>query len=75
MNAKDRKDVKNWIDTLSNIKSKVEELQQDQQDKCDNLPFSLQCSDFGASFDDAANALEEAADAIENAIDELQEII
>lgn len=74
MNKNDRKKVGEWIETLSGIKSEIEDMQQDQQEKHDNMPEGLQDTERGEALEEAANELEEAASNIDSAIDNLQNI-
>ena len=74
MNAKDRKKVGEWIDTLIDMKSEIEEMQEAEQDKYDNMPEGLQDSEKGEALEEAANTLEEAANSVDSAIESLQEI-
>ena len=74
MNAKDRKKVGEWIENLSKVKSEIEDMQQEQQDKYDNMPEGLQDSEKGEALEEAANTLEEVSDSVGSAIESLQEI-
>lgn len=74
MNAKDRKKVGEWIENLSKVKSEIEDMQQDQQDKYDNMPEGLQDSEKGEALEEAANTLEEVSESVGSAIESLQEI-
>lgn len=74
MNAKDRKKVSEWIDTLIDMKAEIENMQEDQQEKYDNLPEGLQDSEKGEALEEAANTLEEVSDSVDSAIESLQEI-
>lgn len=75
MNAKDRKKVGEWIDTLIDMKSEIEEMQEAEQEKYDNMPEGLQDSERGEALEEAANQLEYAVDNINDAIENLQEIV
>jgi ABC-type transporter Mla subunit MlaD len=75
MNAKDRKKVSEWIDTLIDMKAEIENMQEDQQEKYDNLPEGLQDSANGEALNEAADTLQEAASNLDSVIDNLQEIV
>ena len=47
MNAARRKELNKLIGQLEDIKSQIEELQQEEQDAYDNLPESLQDGERG----------------------------
>lgn len=74
MNKTERKKVEKWIETLSNIQSEIETMQESEQEKYDNMPEGLQYSKRGQAIDEAAYNLEEAASNVESAIDNLKEI-
>lgn len=74
MNANDRKKASKWIESLTTMKSEIENMQKDQQVKYDNLPDGLQDSEKGEALEEAADTLEEAADSIGSAIESLQVI-
>lgn len=74
MNKNDRKQVSKWVEQLESIKSSIEEMQETEQDKFDNLPEGLQESERGEAIEEAVSQLEEAVDNINEAIDNLQEI-
>lgn len=74
MNKDDRKKVSEWIDTLIDMKAEIENMQEDQQEKYDNLPEGLQDSANGEALNEAADTLQEAASNLDSVIDNLQEI-
>lgn len=76
MNAAGRKRLEGLVERLTAIKGELEEMAQDERDKFDNLPDSLQTSASGQAFETAAEALEtaaEACDEVEAAVDEALE--
>lgn len=74
MNAKDRKLVSEWADKLDEIKSDIEAMQEEQEERFDNLPEGIQDSERGEEFQAAIENLESSASSIEEAIDYLNEI-
>lgn len=74
MNAKGKKQISEWVNTLTGIKSSMEGMQSEEQDKFDNLPDGIQDSERGEAMQEAADQLEYAAENISDAIDNLQEI-
>ena len=75
MNAQNKKQVGKWIDTLTEIKSAMEDMQSLEQDKFDNLPEGIQESERGEAIQEAADNLEYAVDNLNDAIENLQEIL
>lgn len=74
MNAKDKKKIKEYINTLEGIKSDIETMQTDEENKHDNLPEGLQESERGEAIQAAAEALGAAVGSLEETIDSLNEI-
>lgn len=75
MNAKQRKELQGYADSLDEIKCAIEEMQETEQDKLDNMPESLQESERGDVMQAAIDNLESAASSLEDAIDYLNEIV
>lgn len=75
MNAKQRKELQGYVDSLEEIKSNIETMMEDEQSKLDNMPESLQESERGEAMQEAIDNLESAASSLEEAIDYLNEII
>lgn len=75
MNAKQRKELQGYVDSLEKIKSNIETMMEEEQSKLDNMPESLQESERGEVMQDAIDNLESASSSLEEAIDYLNEII
>lgn len=75
MNAQGRKEIAKYIATLEEIKDKLESMQEDEQDKFDNMPEGLQESERGEAMQEAIDAIETACGSLDDAIDTLQEIV
>lgn len=75
MNAKDRKQVTKIVEKLEEIKSDVDAMQVEQEDRFYNLPEGIQDSERGDEFQEAIENIESAASSIEEAIDYLNEIL
>ena len=60
---------------LEHIGQTLTDLQQEEQDKFDNLSEGLQASDKGLAIEDAANNLQEAIDYLEEAQAALEEAV
>lgn len=75
MNAKGRKELCSYVDQLEEIKSCLETIQEDETEKLDNMPESLQESERGDVMQAAIDNLESASSSLEEAIDYLNEIV
>lgn len=75
MNAKQRKELQGYADSLDEIKCAIEEMRDDEECKFDNMPEGLQESERGEAMQEAIDNLESASSSIEEAIDYLNEII
>ncbi len=74
MNAKGRKNIKDLIAQLEDIKDHLETMQEEEQDKFDNLPEGLQESERGEAMQEVADSLEEAVSSLEDVISTLNDI-
>lgn len=75
MNSQQRKKIEAIVGTLQDLKSQVEDFQNEEYDKFSNMPESLQQRDKGQAMEQAANDLQEAADNFDQVIDKLEEAI
>ena len=75
MNKSQRKQLNEWKDQLEEIKSCLETMQEDETEKLDNMPESLQESERGEAMQEAIENLESASSSLEEAIDYLNEIV
>lgn len=75
MNAKQRKKLQGYVDSLDEIKSNIETMMEEEQEKLDNMPEGLQESERGEAMQEAIDNLENASSSLEEAIDYLNEII
>ena len=71
MNKKQREQIEKWIDSINEIKEGVEYMQEEEQDKLDNMPENLQESERGEKMYEGIENLEAAASSLEEAIDNL----
>lgn len=74
MNAKQKKQVKDWISQLEEIQNNMETMSIEENEKYDNLPEGIQDSERGDAISEAADTLDEAASSIEEIIFSLKEI-
>lgn len=75
MNAKQRKELQGYVDSLEEIKSNIETMMEDEQSKLDNMPEGLQESERGDAMQNAIDQLEYGSESLQEAIDNLNEII
>ncbi len=76
MNNQRRKQIEAVLNKLADLRSRVEELQSEEQDYFDNMPENLQQSERGEKAEQAASRLEDtlaAFDEIEEALNEAAE--
>jgi len=73
MNKNDRKQIVEWIDQLEEIKSGIEDMQENEQDKLESLPEGIQFGERGDKMLAAIENLDYAASSIGEAIDYLNE--
>ena len=57
MNAKTRKQIEKYIETIENVKSEIEDIQSDEECKFDNMPEGLQESERGEAMQEAIDYL------------------
>ena len=74
MNAKQRKKLQGYVDSLDEIRSNIETMMEEEQEKLENMPESLQESERGEAMQEAIDNLESAESSLEEAIDYLNEI-
>lgn len=75
MNKQNRRDLQGYVYSLDEIKCAIEEMQEDETEKLDNMPEGLQESERGEAMQEAIDNLESASSSLEEAIDYLNEII
>lgn len=71
MNNQRRKEIQAILNELAAFRSKVEDLQREEQDAFDNMPEGLQQSEKGQQSENAASRLEDAL----TAFDEIEEAL
>lgn len=74
MNKKTRTRIAQIKEQLDKYRDELETMQEDEQDKYDNLPEGLQESERGEAMMEAADNLENAVSALEECIDALDMI-
>lgn len=72
MNKFRRKALSDIIDQLEELKSSIEELQQEEEEYRDNMPENLQSSERYEIADNACSNLYDAVDSLENAISSIE---
>lgn len=71
MNKTQRNQIEKWIESINEIKEGVESMQEEEEEKFDNMPESLQESERGEQMQNGIENLEAAALSLEEAIDSL----
>lgn len=74
MNREQRKQLRDWIKKVEEIKDKLEEYLCEEQDKFDNIPENLQGSLRAQDSEEAIGKMEEAIECLEEAISIIEEI-
>lgn len=72
MNKNRRKEIREIINELEELKEKIEMVLAEEQDYYDNMPENLQGSERGEIAESAIFELEESLDNIDNAIENLE---
>ncbi|MAX71242.1 MAG: hypothetical protein CMC76_09105 [Flavobacteriaceae bacterium] len=75
MNNKNRKDLRKVIEIINDLKDIVTTIQEEEQEKFDNLPEGLQDSETGMNIEAAATSLEEVLTNLDEAIDNIETAI
>lgn len=75
MNKKQRKKLQDLCDQAEEIKQEVEMIRDDEQEKIDNLPESLQGSSKEDEYQQGIDALEEVISSLEEVIDNFSEVL
>ena len=75
MNAKQRKELQGYADSLDEIRSNIETMMEEEQSKLDNMPEGLQESERGEAMQNAIDQMEYGIDSLQEAIDNLTEIL
>jgi uncharacterized coiled-coil protein SlyX len=75
MNKGQRKQISALIDKLDEIRTEMEQLGEDEQEKFDNMPEGIQDSERGDKMQEAADMLAEQSSAIEDIQSTLLELI
>ena len=74
MNAKQRKTLQGYAESLDEIKCAIEEMRDDEECKLDNMPEGLQESERGEAMQFAIDQLDEASTYLEDTINAINEI-
>jgi len=75
MNNQRRKEIEAVLNELADLRSRVETLQNEEQDAFDNMPEGLQQSERGQASENAANALDNALSAFDDIDSSLNEAL
>ena len=75
MNKRQRKQLRELCDQAEEIKNEVEMIRDEEQEKIDNLPDSLQGSMKEDEYQEGIDALEEIISAFDDVFDKFSELI
>ena len=75
MNKQNRKELQDYVDSIEEIKLNIETMMEEEQEKLDNMPESLQESERGEAMQNAIDQMEYGIDSLQEAIDNLSEIL
>ncbi|HEX9082938.1 MAG TPA: hypothetical protein VF768_11710 [Holophagaceae bacterium] len=75
MNNPRRKKVRQIREELDGLRSRLEELVQEEQGAYDAMPEGLQSSEKGEKAAEAVSALEDALSNVETAVDDLERAV
>ena len=70
MNKQQRKKLSDMLDEIEGYVSTLEEMSNEEQEKFDNIPDSLNDTDRATAIQETADNLQQAADDLQNWIDE-----
>ena len=74
MNKQRRKEIKDQIKLIEQVKSNIESILSDEEYYFDNMPENLQGSMRGETSQEAIDLLTESTDALQDIIDTLSEL-
>ncbi len=75
MNTKTRIELKKVIEIINDLKHIVSTIQEEEQEKFDNLPEGIQGSETGMNLEEAATTLEDVLANFDEAIDNIETVI
>lgn len=75
MNKARRKELNKALEMLSEARSIIEAMMEEEQESFDNMPESLQSSELGEKIEENASRLEDIISYIEDQENELEEVI
>lgn len=72
MNKQRRRELQNIIDELNILRSKLEDIQNEEEEYRDNIPENMQSSEKYEIAEVAYDSMSEAIDSIEEAINDIE---
>lgn len=75
MNKYQRKQLSEIIEKLESIKCEIGEYADEEREKYDNMPESLQDTEKAEVFEQNADDLEEVCDDIDSIIEQIQDVV
>ena len=75
MNAQRRKMLGKVSDLISEARTLLEDIRDEEQEAFDNMPESLQASERGEAMEDAISTMDDIISSLEDAESELEELV
>lgn len=75
MNKTRRKALGKIIDLISEARTLLEDIRDEEQEAFDNMPESLQASERGETMEDAISTMDDIISSLEDAESELEELV
>jgi hypothetical protein len=72
MNAERRKAIAQISSDLENLRSRIDEIKEEEEEAYENLPDGLRDSEKGEAMQEAIFALEEASSSIDSVVNDLE---
>lgn len=75
MNKVRRKTIEEIISIMENLKERIDNVSEEEQEAFDNLPEGLQASEKGEKMEENVGILEEASSSLDDIVSNLQELL
>lgn len=75
MNAAIRRELEKLSEEINAIMDRITEIREEEEEKYDNLPESLQESEKGEAFQEGIDSLENAEGNLDSAMSDIAEVI
>lgn len=75
MNKRQRKELEELIERMNDYVVQLEETRDEEQDKLDSMPESIQYSERGEEWQETIDSIDQAIDYINDGIAELEDML